>query len=65
MSIFKNVAINTSLSRMIYNNPIDYKIEITLQMRDELLKYDHIEAVKESTRNATIITRIKNRLEIV
>lgn len=58
---FKAVAQNTSLPIMVYNNPVDYKIEITHQMFDELLKYDNIEAVKESTRDATNITRIKNR----
>ena len=58
---FKTVAKNTSLPIMIYNNPIDYKIEITHQMFDELLKYDNIEAVKESTRNTMNITRMKNR----
>ncbi len=58
---FKTVAKNTSLPIMVYNNPVDYKIEITHQMFDELLKYDNIEAVKESTRDATNITRIKNR----
>ncbi len=58
---FKTVARNTSLPIMIYNNPIDYKIEITHQMFDELLKYDNIEAVKESTRNTMNITRMKNR----
>ncbi|RPD97708.1 dihydrodipicolinate synthase family protein [Aureibaculum marinum] len=58
---FKAVAKNTSLPIMVYNNPIDYKIEITNKMFDELLKFDNIEAVKESTRDVTNITRIKNR----
>jgi 4-hydroxy-tetrahydrodipicolinate synthase len=46
---------------MIYNNPIDYKIEVSLNMFEELLKCDNIVAVKESTRDITNITRIKNR----
>ena len=58
---FKAVAKNTSLPIMIYNNPVDYKIEVTLDMFEELLKYKNIEAVKESTRDVTNITRIKNR----
>lgn len=58
---FKAVARETSLPIMVYNNPVDYKIEITHEMFDELLKYDNIEAVKESTRDTMNITRIKNR----
>jgi 4-hydroxy-tetrahydrodipicolinate synthase len=58
---FKAVANNTSLPIMVYNNPVDYKIEVTLDMFDELLKCNNIEAVKESTRDTTNITRIKNR----
>lgn len=58
---FKAVANNTSLPIMIYNNPVDYKIEITLDMFEELLKCNNIEAVKESTRDITNVTRIKNR----
>ena len=58
---FKAVANNTSLPIMIYNNPVDYKIEVTLDMFDELLKCDNIKAVKESTRDISNVTRIKNR----
>ncbi|WP_034041765.1 dihydrodipicolinate synthase family protein [Wocania ichthyoenteri] len=58
---FKAVANNTSLPIMIYNNPVDYKIEVTLDMFEELLKCDNIEAVKESTRDISNVTRIKNR----
>lgn len=57
---FKAVANNTSLPIMVYNNPVDYKIEVTLDMFDELLKCDNIEAVKESTRDISNVTRIKN-----
>ncbi len=58
---YKAVANNTSLPIMVYNNPVDYKIEVTMDMFEELLKCDNIEAVKESTRDTTNITRIKNR----
>ncbi|WP_163517403.1 dihydrodipicolinate synthase family protein [Gelidibacter japonicus] len=61
LEFFNSVAKNTSLPIMVYNNPVDYKIEITHNMFDELLKHDNIEAVKESTRNTMNITRIKNR----
>jgi dihydrodipicolinate synthase/N-acetylneuraminate lyase len=58
---FKAVANNTSLPIMVYNNPVDYKVEVTLDMFDELLKCQNIEAVKESTRDISNVTRIKNR----
>ena len=58
---FKAVATSTSLPIMVYNNPVDYKVEVTLDMFDELLKCNNIEAVKESTRDISNVTRIKNR----
>ncbi|WP_223548732.1 dihydrodipicolinate synthase family protein [Aestuariivivens sp. NBU2969] len=59
---FMSVANSTSLPIMIYNNPIDYKIEVTLDMFSQLLEAcPNIQAVKESTRDTTNITRIKNR----
>jgi 4-hydroxy-tetrahydrodipicolinate synthase len=59
---FKAVANSTSLPIMIYNNPVDYKIMVTLDMFAELLEAcPNIQAVKESTRDTTNITRIKNR----
>ncbi len=58
---FSEVAKNTDLPIMIYNNPIDYGIEVTLDMLEVLLKHDNIAAVKESTRDISNITRIKNR----
>jgi len=58
---FKAVANNTTLPIMVYNNPIDYKVEVSLDMFEELLKCDNIEAVKESTRDISNVTRIKNR----
>ncbi|OWP84509.1 dihydrodipicolinate synthase family protein [Flavobacterium davisii] len=58
---FSEVAKSTSLPIMVYNNPVDYKIEVTLDMFEELLKFDNIQAVKESTRDISNVTRIKNR----
>lgn len=58
---FKEVATSTDLPIMIYNNPVDYKIEVSLDMFEELLVLDNIQAVKESTRDISNITRIKNR----
>ena len=58
---FKAVAAATSLSIMIYNNPVDYKIEVTLDMFESLKEYPNIQAVKESTRDVSNVTRMKNR----
>lgn len=57
---FKEIAKNVSLPIMIYNNPVDYKIEITPKMFDDLLKEDNVQAVKESTRNISNVTTLRN-----
>ncbi|NQX84931.1 MAG: dihydrodipicolinate synthase family protein [Flavobacteriaceae bacterium] len=61
VAYFKAVANATSLPIMVYNNPVDYNIEITLEMFNELLKCHNITAVKESTRDISNVTRIKNQ----
>ncbi len=58
---FKAVAQATSLPIILYNNPVDYKIMITLDMLSELQTCNNIQAVKESTRDLTNITRMINR----
>ncbi len=58
---FQSVAKATSLPIMVYNNPVDYKIEVTIDMFEELLQYENIQAVKESTRDITNVTRLRNR----
>jgi len=58
---FKTIARSTDLPIMIYNNPIDYKIEVTLDMFEELAECKNITAVKESTRDVSNVTRMKNR----
>ncbi|KFF07902.1 dihydrodipicolinate synthase family protein [Flavobacterium hydatis] len=63
VTYFSEVAKSTSLPIMIYNNPIDYKIEVTLDMFEEILKFDNIQAVKESTRDISNVTRIINRFK--
>lgn len=60
VAFFKAVAQSTDLPIMIYNNPIDYKIEVTLEMFEEILKLDNIQAVKESTRHISNVTRLRN-----
>ena len=61
VTYFKTIAKATDLSVMIYNNPVDYKIEVTLDMFEELIECSNITAVKESTRDVTNVTRLKNR----
>ena len=61
VTYFKTVANATELPIMIYNNPVDYKIEVTLDMFAELIDCENIQAVKESTRDVTNVTRMKNR----
>jgi 4-hydroxy-tetrahydrodipicolinate synthase len=58
-----NVAMNTSLPIMIYNNPHDYKIEVTLEMFEQLEKIPKIQAIKESTRDVSNVTRMKNKFK--
>lgn len=67
---FSDVASETALPIMIYNNPVDYKNEVTLDVFEQLMnKHDNIQAVKESTRDVSNVTRIKarfdNRLKIL
>ena len=58
---FKAVADSTELPIMIYNNPVDYKIEVTLEMFEKLLACENVRAVKESTRDVSNVTRMRNR----
>lgn len=60
VTFFKTVAAATDLPVMIYNNPVDYKIEVTLQMFEELIELPNIESVKESTRDVSNVTRLIN-----
>jgi dihydrodipicolinate synthase/N-acetylneuraminate lyase len=61
VTYFKTVADSTDLPVMIYNNPVDYKTLVTLDMWEELLEVSNIQAVKESTRDVTNVTRMINR----
>ncbi|THV58552.1 dihydrodipicolinate synthase family protein [Chryseobacterium candidae] len=58
---FKAVASATDLPILIYNNPVDYGIYVTLEMFEELIEYPTIQAVKESTRDLANVTRMINR----
>ena len=61
VAYFAAVATSTTLPIMVYNNPVDYKIEVTLDMFAELAQYENIQAVKESTRDVSNVTRMINR----
>ncbi|MDP3313272.1 dihydrodipicolinate synthase family protein [Lutibacter sp.] len=61
VTYFKRVSESTNLPIMIYNNPVDYGIEVTLDMFAALEECENIQAVKESTRDISNITRMRNR----
>ncbi|MBN8678468.1 MAG: dihydrodipicolinate synthase family protein [Chitinophagales bacterium] len=61
LAYFRAVADATPLPIMIYNNPVDYKILVTLDMFETMADWPTIQAVKESTRDVTNITRMLNR----
>ena len=55
------VAEATTLPIMIYNNPVDYGTEVTLDMFEALMdRCPNIQAVKESTRDVSNVTRLRN-----
>ena len=58
---FTTIAANTGLPIMIYNNPVDYKVEVTPEMFGELAVCSNIQAVKESTREISNVTKMINR----
>ncbi len=61
VTYFKAIAQSTNLPIMIYNNPVDYKTDVTLDMFADLAECKNIQAVKESTRDVTNVTRMINR----
>ncbi|MCS6974740.1 MAG: dihydrodipicolinate synthase family protein [Cyclobacteriaceae bacterium] len=61
LHFFKSVSAATALPIMVYNNPVDYKIEVTPAMFEELAGHPNIQAVKESTRDISNVTRMINR----
>ncbi|PRX53930.1 dihydrodipicolinate synthase family protein [Flagellimonas meridianipacifica] len=60
LEYFISIAQSTQLPIMIYNNPVDYKIEVTIEMFGQLKEIENINAVKESTRDISNVTRMKN-----
>lgn len=61
LTFFKKIAQSTDLPIMIYNNPVDYKILVNLDMFEELEVFQNIQAVKESTRDLSLVTKMINR----
>jgi 4-hydroxy-tetrahydrodipicolinate synthase len=61
VDFFVTVAGSTSLPILLYNNPVDYKIEITMDMFDQLQAVPNIVATKESTRDISNVSRMKAR----
>ena len=61
LTYFKAIAGATNLPIMIYNNPVDYKVEVTLDMFEELKSCPTIQAVKETTRKISNVTKMISR----
>ncbi|MBL7783905.1 MAG: dihydrodipicolinate synthase family protein [Saprospiraceae bacterium] len=61
LEYFRAVAESSPLPIMIYNNPVDYKILVTLDMFEAMTAWPTIQAVKESTRDVSNVTRMINR----
>ncbi|MBL0739832.1 dihydrodipicolinate synthase family protein [Chryseolinea lacunae] len=61
VTYFKSIAQATDLQIMIYNNPVDYKVDVTLDMFEDLADTKNIDAVKESTRDIVNVTRMINK----
>jgi 1-pyrroline-4-hydroxy-2-carboxylate deaminase len=58
---FQSVARATDLPVMIYNNPVDYKIDFRPELFDALVELPTVTALKESSRDVTNLTRMLNR----
>ncbi|MBL1420821.1 MAG: dihydrodipicolinate synthase family protein [Alphaproteobacteria bacterium] len=60
---YKSVANSTALPIMIYNNPISYGIDVTIDMLKELASVKNITAIKESTEDTRRITDLYNQFD--
>jgi len=60
VTFLRSVAQATELPIILYNNPADYKIWISPDMFRQLEDLSTIQAVKESTRDISNVTRMKN-----
>ena len=60
LEYFRTVADTTDLPLMIYNNPIDYGVDVTPEMFAELAEENKIVAIKESSRDVRRVTDLIN-----
>ncbi len=56
---FSHIAHETDLPILLYNNPVDYGIGLSLDQFETLLHIPTVQAVKESTRDVTQVIRLK------
>jgi len=61
VTYFKAIASAIQIPILIYNNPVDYGIKVSLAMFEELMPYENIQAVKESTRDLANVTNMINK----
>lgn len=61
LAYFRAVTDATPLPIMIYNNPVDYGIRVTPDMFEAMAGWPTVQAVKESTRDVSNVTRMLNR----
>lgn len=61
VTYFKAIASAIQIPILIYNNPVDYGIKVSLEMFEELMPYENIQAVKESTRDLANVTNMINK----
>ena len=59
VTYLKTIASATDLPVILYNNPVDYKTLISVDMFHQMEEISTIQAVKESTRDITNVTRMK------
>jgi 1-pyrroline-4-hydroxy-2-carboxylate deaminase len=60
VTYFTSIAKSVDVPIMIYNNPVDYSIKVSLEMFEQMAECRNINAVKESTRDVTNIVRMRN-----
>lgn len=57
---YRTVAAATGLPIMIYNNPVSYKIDISVETMKELAEIPNLQAVKESTEDTRRLVDLRN-----
>jgi 1-pyrroline-4-hydroxy-2-carboxylate deaminase len=59
---FRTLATAGNLPVMIYNNPVSYKIDVTVPMLEQLAEHENVVAVKESSDDVRRVIAIRNAL---